>query len=137
MDKLATLYRAAQFFAHRAHNLCSGPTFFSDHGFLGDMYGTYEDAYDTLIERLLGEGKNPNLVEITKDAAAAFAARASSKDTQSMLQTLLKMEKEFCAEVGVLMKGELPDGDQNLLQGLADESLGRQYKLGQRLKNVS
>ncbi len=132
MHTLATQYRAAQLYAHRAHNLVSGPTFFADHTFLGDLYDTYADAYDSLIERLIGLGTPPNIITITEAATTAFSkARLDTKPDQ-FFKSLLNMEYGFQRQIKKLVP-EASDGTANLLQGLADESEARCYKIKQRI----
>ena len=132
MKDLATLYRAAQFYAHAAHNLASGPTFFEDHEYLGELYGAYESAYDDLIERMIGLGVNVDISAVNK-AAVNSAFHHEAESTDECFAYLLDMEDEICDQIKVLVP-KSTDGTQNLLQGLADDSEKRQYKLGQRLK---
>ena len=131
MDSLATLYRAAQFVAHRAHHLCAGATFFQDHEFFGELYSVYEDAYDSLIERMIGLGQSPGINEITLDAARA-AASHNATEVDRMFSMILNVERSFCTEI-TKIQGKQTPGTQNLLQGLADESEARQYKIRQRV----
>lgn len=133
MNKIATLYRAAQFYAHNSHNLVSGDEFFQDHEFLGELYGTYEEAYDDIVERMIGLGQSVELARISKSAADAVVSYGPHKDSKTCFESILELEQEICAAI----KSEVPkasDGTQNLLQGLADESEKRQYKIQQRLK---
>lgn len=130
---LATLFLAAKFYAHRAHNLASGPTFFADHDYLGSLYEAYESAYDTLIERMVGLGEEPQIITITRNATASFErlARAETK-TDAFFAKLLQLENGLRTEIADLMAKTPSDGVQNLLQGMADESEARTYKLKQR-----
>lgn len=132
MKRLAELYRAAQFYAHMAHNLASGPTFFSDHEFLGELYETYEKAYDDVVERMIGLGDNPNIPAITI-AAAMEGKDHREQTTDQCFSYLSLMEREICDEISKIV-ADTSDGTQNLLQGLADESEKRQFLIGQRLK---
>lgn len=135
METLAVLYRCAQLYAHRAHNVCRGETFFPDHDFLGGIYEAYEGAYDNVVERMIGLGMKPAIVKITSEACKKFEDMASDSmvQTDTMLAKILGLEKEFCSQIEEAMKGELSQGTQNMLQGLCDESEVRQYKLKQRL----
>lgn len=133
MKELATLYRSAQFYAHMAHNIAKGQTFLEDHEYFGTLYAAYEEAYDGLIERMIGLGGNPDIPSITVEAATMVADHDSSQTTQSCFAYLLKFEKSFCEEVKRIMSKNTV-GTQNFLQGLADQSEMRQYKIGQRLK---
>lgn len=132
MQHLATLYRTAQFLAHNAHNLASGPTFFEDHEEFGKLYPAYEGAYDDVVERMLGLGQTPNLDKILDDSARLASAAGEGKDSAERFSGLLKMERLIQAEI----KGLVPDasnGTQDLLQGLANDSEKRVYLLGRRM----
>lgn len=133
MNLLATLFRAAQFYAHRAHNLVSGPSFLSDHEFLGSLYDTYADTYDSIIERLisLGESVEPN--DILRDATD-IACQANDGQS-SFFFRLLSTEKQLRSEIDKILRDrECSEGTKNFLQGLADESEQRSYKIAQRDK---
>ena len=132
MHTLASIYRAAQFYAHYAHNVIKGPTFFEDHEFLGELYGTYEKAYDTIIEREIGLGEKISIPDITKNACAYFESAANDADAKTFFKRLLATEKQICAQIDKDMKGA-SNGTQNLLQGLADESEARQFLLKGRI----
>lgn len=129
MQDLAILLRAAQFFANNAHNLASGETFFEDHEYFGELYGAYESAYDGVIERIIGLGDTPNLVEITVKATDKLKAMGE----EDAFAVLMKAERDICAACDAASEGET-SGTINFLQGLADASEQRQYKLRQRIK---
>lgn len=124
--EIAVEFRAAQFEAHAAHNLCKGEAFFADHAFLSEAYSAYEGAYDALIERLIGMGKKPDLKKVTQKAA--------SKMETGGFERLLALEQQMCWDIEAACK--LPgvtQGRMNLLAGLADDSEVRQYKIRQRM----
>lgn len=132
MNELATVLRAAQFYAHAAHNLTSGFTFHEDHEYFGELYGAYESAYDGVIERMIGFGTEPDINAIT--LAAAKDIQNYKHDTpEHCYEELMDYEKQIC-DLVVKFNGEASLGTQNFLQGLADDSEMRQYKIGQRLK---
>lgn len=126
-EKLAVQFRAMQLFAHNAHNLTAGPNFFADHAFLGDLYGTYESAYDSIVERAIGQHDTPDLVGVQKNAAAKVP------DSLDHFRELQMMEVALTAMLEMAIKNETSQGCINLLAGMADDSEVRQYKLGQRL----
>ncbi len=134
MKTLAKLYRQAQLYAHMAHNLAKGPTFFEDHEFFGEAYAAYEEAYDSVVERMIGQAPDEDfsqtLLEINQSACAALYPATSNN---ACLGELLEMEVMICAEIAVASVGASP-GTQNLLQGLCDLGEVRQYKIQQRLK---
>jgi len=138
MKDLAIALRAAQLFAHNAHNSTTGCTFFSDHEFLGEAYPAYEEAYDGVVERCIGLAIDIDLCEITLAAAKAACkgiSATSLTDSVNDFNNLYAMEKAICACVDDAINGT-SNGTQNFLQGIADNSEMRQYKICQRLKNV-
>lgn len=129
MQELAIILRAAQLVAHQMHNEASGESFFADHEFLGELYPAYEEAYDGVIERMIGLGMKPDIAGITIDAATTANERYST----NYWQALLGIEKEIRKQSDTYQKGA-SSGTVNFLQGLNDESEQRTYKIGQRAK---
>lgn len=139
MTALASIYRFLQLFAHAAHNLTAGCSFMQDHEFFGSLYGTYEEAYDSLVERLVGLGKLEGAKDrLAIDAkAAAILAKVDTEEldeAEDWYDILLEMEKEICAKIEKLAEGKVSQGTLNLLAQLADDSEVRQYKISQRIK---
>ena len=132
MHNTAIILRALQLYAHNAHNLAKGKTFLEDHEFLGELYGAYEGEYDTIVERMIGLGEEPDLNDITKQAADAATAN-DFKDNDNAFSVLLVTEKELCSSIEKDMT-DASNGTQNMLQTIADNSEMRQYKLKRRLK---
>lgn len=132
MKQIAITLRALQLFAHNAHNMAKGSTFLEDHEFLGDLYEAYEGSYDDVVERMIGEGDETDLNAIAEFAVETCAEK-SPKNNDEAFATILEYEKELCSNIAKEVRGA-SDGTQNLLQGIADESLVRQYKIGRRLK---
>lgn len=132
MVKLATHLRYMQFYAHNAHNMCQGDTFYSDHEELGDLYGVYTELYDSIVERMIGTGKPIDLVKVQVDAAKMLDGEAEPKAFSAAFAGLLTCEQELCKLLIEANEGASL-GTQNLVQGIADDSEVRQYKLQQRL----
>ena len=132
MHNTAIILRALQLYAHNAHNLAKGKTFLEDHEFLGELYGAYEGEYDSIVERMIGLGEEPDLNDITKQAADAATAN-EFKDNENAFSVLLVTEKELCSSIDKDIV-DASNGTQNLLQTIADNSEMRQYKLKRRLK---
>ena len=134
MQDLAKTYRAAQLFAHNAHNTIKGQTFFQDHEFFATTYGSFEEAYDAVIERMIGLGFVFDIAVLTKDAGASASTypvqRMTAKD---LFEALLGFETIICTIIKGYMDNKVSNGTQDLLQGLADDSEMRQYKIKQRL----
>jgi DNA-binding ferritin-like protein len=136
MIKLAAHLRHMQLYTHNAHNMCKGDTFFTDHPELGGLYGTYEDAYDGVVERLIGLGKSPDLLQVQKDAVAMLDSAGTPSGFNEAFSTILGYEEELCKLVDAANEGASL-GTQNFVQGIADTSEVRQYKLKQRLSKSS
>ena len=130
MKELAILYRAAQFAAHQAHQEVCGESFFSDHAYLGELYETYTNAYDSLIERMIGCKEKPDILEINKEAMVEYEL----VDCCDWVKSMYKFEADFQKEIETLTKDKMSQGSLNLLAQLADESEVRSYKLGQRME---
>lgn len=133
MHNLATLFRAAQLTAHDKHNTVYGATFFEDHEYLGGLYGTYESAYDSVIERIIGLGEKPDISGGNIQAADLAKWLCDLEDNDNWPRIFLEIESRIQKEVDACCKGA-SSGTLNFLQGLADESEQRVYKLGQRAK---
>ena len=131
MKQVAITLRALQLFAHNAHNQAKGATFLEDHEFFGELYEAYEGEYDSVVERMIGEGDETDLNSIAEFAVETCAEK-TPKTNEEAFSTILEYEKELCVNIAKEVKGA-SDGTQNLLQGIADESLVRQYKIGRRL----
>lgn len=133
MHDLAIQFRAMQFIAHRAHNLTSGPTFFEDHEHFAKLYATYEDAYDAVIERIIGIGGVPDINAITVAAGNQMAASPNEMSPDDYFAIIAEMETQLRLLIDTANKGALL-GVQNMLQQFADDSQKRSYLIGQRIK---
>ena len=136
MKEIAAHLRCMQLMAHAAHNVVSGPLFFSDHSFLGELYSQYETEYDDVVERIIGIGMLPieELVHIQEIAVAKMKSFAlSQKENKMFFLILLDMEKTLCAMIQQPVDGR-SEGTKQLLGNIADLSEQRQYKLKQRTK---
>lgn len=136
MEQLACLFRAAQLYAHAAHNQVRGASFFADHEFLGELYGEYEEAYDSVIEQMIGLNMGADISKITKcacDIATSLADPALFPPEMSF-QVLLKVEGDIQAEIARLTP-TADIGTQNKIAQFFEDSQHRaNYKIGQRLK---
>ena len=135
MKDLAKTFRASQLFAHSCHNLVRGSTFLADHPFLGDLYEAYEEAYDDVIERMIGLDYVFDINQITREAGNLAANYpVQSMDAKEMFSALLQLEIVIQTLIKAESKPETLLGVQDLIQGLADDSQMRAYKIKQRLK---
>ena len=137
MQDLAIKLRCSQFVAHACHNKVKGPMFLEYHEYLGELYGIYEGLYDDVVERMIGLGIDADPSALTKAAAdKAEEAEVYDGDALGMFSYLNDCEKEIRSLAEGLNEGAT-FGSKNFLQGIADESEKRSYKLGQILKNDS
>lgn len=132
MTKLATQLRYMQFYAHNAHNICQGDTFFSDHEELGDLYGTYTGLYDSVVERMIGLGQSIDLVKIQLDAAKMLDGEAGPTAFSAAFAGLLTCEQELCKIIAEANEGASL-GTQDLLQAMCNDAEVRQFKFQKRL----
>ncbi|MFY8062356.1 MAG: ferritin-like domain-containing protein [Usitatibacteraceae bacterium] len=130
MNDLAALLRAMQLYAHAAHNLAKGKTFFEDHEAFAAFYGAYAAEYDDVIERIIGIEGDADIAAITK--AACDVINENPESSEKAYSVLLASEKRLCKLVDQHNKSASL-GTQNLLQGIADKSEMRQYKIKRRL----
>jgi DNA-binding ferritin-like protein len=135
LSPLAQHFRAMQLYAHNAHHLVSGPSFYADHPWLGELYGTYEEAYDETIEHMVGLGGQPELFNLQVQAAQDVATHSKDKAPDDLFETLLEYEKALVAMIDDLLKAKPSNATANLLQDFATESVtDRQAKMVLRLK---
>jgi DNA-binding ferritin-like protein len=121
-----------QLYAHNAHNLVSGRTFFEDHAFLGELYATYEAAYDSVVERMIGLSMEINLAEVQKKAAGMLE-KITNPTGDTIFNCVLECERTLCKTIETEVSGKT-QGTIQLLGDIANASEVRQYKLNQRLK---
>lgn len=132
MKQIAITLRGLQLFAHNAHNLAKGKTFLEDHEFFGELYATYEAAYDDVVERMIGLNGDQDLNAIT-DEAEDMASSVKFADNEQAYNVLLVTEKQLLDVIEKGFKG-YSLGTQDLLQGIANESERRIYKFKRKLK---
>jgi len=136
MESIAAHLRLMYLYLHNTHNLVSRISFFADHSYLSDAYEEVLDAYDGIIERMIGKEMNPDLVMIQVMAVEKLKALPpSTKDNTEAFNIILSLEKELCQLIEKYAVEKKPSqGCLNLIAGIADQSEVRQYKLQQRTK---
>lgn len=132
--ELALQFRSLQLYAHCAHNLAFGSTFFSDHEFFGSAYGAYESAYDAVVERMIGLGMKFDIFKL-QQSAGELIGQSRMESSDAAFKFLLMSEEVLCRLVEkCIAEKEYSQGTVNLLAQFADDSEGRIYKIEQRLK---
>lgn len=135
MKDLAIYMRFLQLFAHNCHNMVSKVTFFSDHEFLGSIYSQAEGFYDNIIERMVGLGDEPDLIEIQLKAVNLLKeAKYNIQDNRACFMVILNIIKEMLGEIEDLSKTSLSQGTLQLIGTIADLQEVNVYKLKRRLK---
>ena len=134
LKTLAAQYGVAKLLAHAYHHRTSGPSFFADHEFLGELYVAYDTAFDALCERAIGLGECEDSTEVFKEVCEDFQECVDEQGyfTGSPFAHLLDIELAFQLSIKELSPAASL-GTQNLLAQLADDSEARCYKLSQRI----
>jgi len=131
MESLAIILKIMNLYAHNAHNEIAGASFFQDHAFLGEIYEGYDVDYDSIVERLIGLNRKPDLPAL----ACVATDYVKQMKGAECFTALLELEEQVCKQIASLMSKESA-GTQNLLADIADRSEQRQYKLKQRIKGA-
>lgn len=139
MKELIAHLRFMQLFAHAAHNLVRGKSFFEDHEFFGAAYSQHEADFDAVVERLIGSfgQEHVDFVDMSKQAVEllAKALPQNSANNEPYFTVQLANESRMCDMINQLCRLDgASEGLKQLLGGMADLSESRQYKLKQRLK---
>ena len=133
MEDLAIILRAAQLAAHARHHTVKGPSFFEDHEFLGELYGTYEGLYDDTIEKMIGLKQPVDMAKIIRGAANLSVSMLQRyPNVDRWFDMVLTIEESIRTEVTAVLEAGASNGVQNFLQGIADASEKRTYLVRQR-----
>ena len=134
MKNIASQLRALQFVSHAGHNLVKGRTFAQDHEELGELYPQYESQYDETVEYMIGLGESVSPLDLTSEGLDTAKNEGESSDSEEVFAALLRMEIVLKMEISQYLDYEKrSDGVQNYLQGLAEKSDKRCYRLQQFL----
>lgn len=137
MKELLILLRTLNLHYHHLHNTAQGPSFAADHDMMAAMYAEADADYDALAERyigLTGEMSREMLVSVVKESADILANMPLDKSVAEQLKFALNLEQSLCSEIASRAESHTA-GTRNLMEGLADKSEVRQYKLQQRWKS--
>ena len=129
--RLATILRAGQLFAHEKHNCAKGPTFFSDHAFLGEVYAAYESDYDDVIERHIGmTGECPDVRRIAQDALDLLEGFDDAWEGILVLdKSLCNFASEYCSSEKV------SEGCKQLVGEICNKAEKRTYLINRRIED--
>ncbi|NDE09887.1 MAG: hypothetical protein EBZ95_04885 [Chitinophagia bacterium] len=136
MKELAILLKLMNVYAHNAHNLVEKSLFFQDHEYLNELYNAYDDAYDSVVERIIGlaDSSAINLIEVNTIAAQTLHT-LSPKEMENVAYFIKieQMEQKLREHIQTL-NPSVSVGTQQLIGGLADDSEKRSYKIKARIK---
>ena len=134
MNEIAIHLRLLYLFQHNLHNTVSRIAFFSDHEYLSGAYEESLDAYDGVIERMIGKDMNPDLVMIQVMAVEKLKKLPSAtKDNTEAFNILLALEQELCQLIEKYVIEKKPmQGCLQLIGDIANASEVRIYKLKRR-----
>jgi len=132
---IAQQLAALKLYSHSLHHTASGIGFFADHAALKEFYEQYDEAWDAVVERMMGLGIAVDHYKLADEANKIFQNTVAEADK---LETLLSMERELCDLIETEVKADTQSqGTINLLAGIADASEVRQYKLNRRLEETN
>jgi len=139
MLQIAICFRALQIYSQHAHNLCGRLAFHQDHEFFGEVYNFPDDAYDSVIERIIGtKGEEGlELKNILKGVYAKLdkAPDVGVKENKQFYMFILDQMKYINKEINEMCKSpEMSEGTKQLLGGHADSIEVFIYKIQQRVK---
>lgn len=138
MVQIAIQLRAMQLAMHNAHHFCSRVVFLQDHEFFAEVYSFAEDSYDSVIERMIGLGKESELnmgLVIDQVASLVKAAPVQAKENKEYYLHLLKMIQSCKSQIEQACK--VPGTSQGTIQmlgNIADKFEVFEYKIKQRTK---
>jgi DNA-binding ferritin-like protein len=130
--------RAARFLTHTYHWVTTGPQFYGDHLLLQRIYEGTE--FDNVAEKTVAyEGSVDPIQQVQAVSNLIAKYGSQSDDPESLLASALDIEKaviEIIAQAKNQLEqsGQLTDGIDNMLQGIADGHETFVYLLQQRLK---
>ncbi len=131
---LAAHLRLMYLFYHNSHQVCRGPTFFSDHLALGEFYGEVEGHYDEVVERMIGLfgveiASLPTILQLVMKALNGGPGTGTNLEIfQAGLtyeNTLLSMVEDLCREI--------TESDKQLVSEIGNRAMVRKYKILQRI----
>lgn len=118
------------------HWSADGPSAYGDHLLFGRLYDKLVAEVDGLAEKLVGVTRNSNTVFVTRQMDRMVNRLDPS--VHGTVTGMLQVERTFCqdavpaAKAVLLSGGELSEGLDNFLQGLADAHEENVYLLQQR-----
>ncbi len=136
MKDLIALSRAMKLYYHHLHNIANGACFSSDHSMMSGFYKELDNSYDSLVERFIGLGNKMDkseLVSFINESVGVLEEIPEGDDMIVHFNHALSLEDSLRAELKSAKEGA-SCGTENLLEGLADQSEVRAFKLNQRVK---
>lgn len=138
MKELLYLLRGMYLYAHSAHHLSKGISFFADHGFFGDVYNDIEGDYDDVAERIIGlyGEEHLKLQEVISGAMNKIidAPSVGTKDNRVFFEYQYKLDERLKDLIKQIIDAGVTPGVEQLIGEIANKAEMRCYKVRQRLK---
>lgn len=138
VTQLAAYLRGMQLYYHHVHHHVSGTSFFGDHDFAADSYAAAETAFDSVVERIIGEYgcETLDLIPLMNRAMTYLKKVPGTEATPvELLHYALRMEVSLQVLTEKLCVGG-DEADKQLFSTIGDISKVRIYKLKRRLDHV-
>lgn len=144
LGALVAVLRTAAIVHQSHHWQTSGPSYYGDHLLFERLYNDSQPFIDQVAERTIGSGGNPDLL-CPKVQTALMDKITDQCPTVSTSSEMVgcSLEVERCvlncvndARETLENKGQLSNGTDNLLQGVADKHEEFIYLLQQRQQNI-
>lgn len=138
MKELAIIFKSMNLYARAAHHLAARTPFHSDHAFFAEIYEAADDAFDGIVERMIGlmgeESVGYPGILSQSVANVSKLPYTGVKENTVFYQVLLDMEKKVCEKANEIIQSGVTPGVEQLVGELCNQSEMRQYKIKQRMK---
>ena len=138
VTQLAAYLRGMQLYYHHVHHHTSGSAFFSDHEFAANSYAAAEGAFDSVVERIIGDygcGSLELMPLMNKAISYLKKAPGTEATPEELLHYVLRMEVSLQTLTEKLCAGA-DEADKQLFSTIGDTGKVRIYKLKRRLDHV-
>ena len=135
---LAEAFFTRYLIAHTGHHLVHGPTRFADHEFLGTLYHTYNDAFDTVLELAVLRGEKFSHPEVIANALTVFTQlnghfKLDTGNSAPLFTLLTAQERDLRTLIDDILAQKPDTALRTTLEQLAADSLDRSKHLTARI----
>jgi DNA-binding ferritin-like protein len=143
LSVLVKALQGASLIHHSNHWQSSGPTYYGDHLLFDRIYNDTDDLIDPLAEKAVGTGSTKTVNPVLHSQQAAEFVTALHPGTDNLSDTDMALVSYNTALAIIFLidwalkslesRGQLTNGIDNMLQGIADKHEEFVYLLQQRL----